>query len=104
MAEHASDSATTTEETKRRRGLRRPGGRKERPAAAPPAERTGPEPGLMTVLWADIRGKRIPRQPTADELAWEAEEEALENEARGGVTGLDPAIYERLRQRSGPAR
>ncbi|HVL91789.1 MAG TPA: hypothetical protein VM264_00425 [Acidimicrobiales bacterium] len=60
------------------------------------------EPGLLKVLWGDIRGKRIPRQPTADELAWEAEEEEAELAARGGVTGLSNEQMERLRQRSVP--
>ncbi|MEO6121687.1 MAG: hypothetical protein ABIW46_01665 [Acidimicrobiales bacterium] len=54
----------------------------------------------MKTLWADLRGRRIPRQPSADELAWEAEEEAAEIAARGGVTGLNEDQMQRLRERS----
>lgn len=100
MADDDGELATTngTEEKKRRR--RRSGGKPSAPTALP--DGTGPQPGMMKVLWADIRGRRLPRQPTADELAWEAEEEAAELEARGGVTGLSNDHYERLRQRSAP--
>lgn len=102
MADHDGDTATHagTEETKKRRG-RRGAGTAPRAVPPPPAA-SGGEPGLMKTLWADIRGRRLPRQPTADELAWEAEDEAEELAARGGVTGLDQEHYDRLRQRSGP--
>lgn len=82
-----------------RRG-RRPGGKPRVTAPAPPT--SGPEPGLMKTLWADLKGRRIPRQPTADELAWEAEQEAEELAARGGVTGLSSEAMERLQRRSMP--
>jgi len=58
------------------------------------------EPGLMKTLWADIKGRRLPRTPTADELAWEAEEEEMELAARGGHTDLSADHMEKLRQRS----
>lgn len=104
MADHGDfdiDIATETgsDGRKGRRG-RRPGSKPGSTAPVPLA--SGPEPGLMKVLWADLRGRRIPRQPTADELAWEAEQEAEELAARGGVTGLSSDAMERLRRRSVP--
>ncbi|MGH9156480.1 MAG: hypothetical protein ACRD1K_11745 [Acidimicrobiales bacterium] len=98
MAQHDGDVATqgATEDTKRRRGKRRP----PNASSTPPVTNPGPEPGVMKLLWADLRGRRIPRQPTADELAWEAEEEAAELAARGGVTGLNEEQMRRISDRS----
>jgi len=59
-------------------------------------------PGLFKVLWADIRGRRLPYQPTAEELQWEADEAAAEAAARAGMaagTDLSDEHYEELRRR-----
>lgn len=60
-------------------------------------------PGLLKVLWADIRGRRLPRQPSAEELQWEAEEEAEEAAARASFspgTDLTDEHMERWRRRT----
>lgn len=115
MAEHEHDAAvdTATSPTRgRRRGTRRPANKppvSEAPTithaqAEPegaPAEPMS-RPGVLKVLWADIRGKRLPYQPTTEELAWEAEEQAAEVEARATMaagTDLDAARFEAMRRR-----
>ncbi|MGH9164792.1 MAG: hypothetical protein ACRDZW_04670 [Acidimicrobiales bacterium] len=76
----------------------------EQDAAAKKAKPAKSEaPGMLKVLWADIRGKRLPRQPTAQELEWEAEDEAEEAAARANYspgTDLTDDHMERWRRRT----
>jgi hypothetical protein len=66
MASNDNDSEVTT---RRRRG-RRP----------EPAPATDGNPGLMRLLWADLRKRPISSPPSAEELALMEEEEDLRRE------------------------
>ncbi len=75
------------------------GRRRRAPSSRPQAQGN---PGLLRVLWSDLRKQRIPTEPDAEELAWlEAQEEQLRAEAAkiGRVHAISAEHRETLRRR-----
>lgn len=75
------------------------GRRGRRPSTQP---QTDGNPGLLRVLWADLRKQELPREPDPEEMAWIEEEEELlraEGAKIGSVHSISAEHRENLRQR-----
>lgn len=75
------------------------GRRGRRPQSKP---ETGGNPGLLRVLWADLRKQELPSEPDPEELAWLEEERELRRQEAakvGRVHSLGEEHLERLRRR-----
>lgn len=73
--------------------------RGRRPKSKPQADGN---PGLLRVLWADLRKQEVPREPDPEEEAWYQEEEELcrQQAARAGRVHCLPLEHqERFRRR-----
>ena len=76
-------------------------GRGRRRASSAPA---GGKPTMMQMLWADLRKRPVPSEPSDDELAFiEQEEEALRvsGEVMARAHTLDEAKVDQMRRRYG---
>lgn len=88
MAKHDNGSEVAT---RTRRGRRR---------TSPPA--VDGRPSMMQMLWSDLRHRRIPSEPSNDELAYLEMEEAAQREADEVLArahSLDEAKVDQLRRR-----
>lgn len=75
------------------------GRRGRRPSSKPKSDGN---PGLLKVLWADLRKQPVPSEPDPDEEAWFEEEEELrraEGAKVGKVHSIGAEHLDALRQR-----
>lgn len=80
--------------------MERPSRGRRRSSSAP----SDGKPSMMQMLWADLRKRPVPSDPSDDELAYLEEEERLRQEADQVLAKahtLDDSKVEQMRQRYG---